>query len=399
MSGQGSEARTTGLRVDDTALDQVLDLLGPRHTKGSPAGQQWAVLPHRAKPRYLVPVRPRRVTAATRLRTSRYRLGQRAESLVGALVRSGAARVYPVQAKVGVGDEHSSLVEMLRARFDRADLQVAVALGRPRVNRKPVLQLIDGDGTTLAFGKLGVDAHTDELVARESHFLTEHGGARPPLLLPRPLLIEEWRGHQLLVINDLGAGIDGTGMLDLTAATVSAIAALGPTEHAPPLDSTWWTQTEERINALPDTTGPLLERCRDHLHRVLDKVGDQPWPFGTWHGDLARWNAVQRGSSFVVWDWERARGPVPVGLDAVHAHFQPPVLMQGRTGPEAASLALAGAGAILSDLGYHDAGEAVVAAYLLELRLRLAEDETMGALGDVRWYADEVTDAALEWKP
>jgi hypothetical protein len=262
-----------------------------------------------------------------------------------------------------------------------------------------VLQLIDGDGTTLGFGKLGVDDHTDELVQHESRFLTEHGGDRPPLRLPRPLLVDEWRGHRLLVVNDLGAGIDGTGVLDLDAATVKAISALGATQEVAPADSKWWTHIEERISELPATIAPLLGRCRDRAHDALARLDGRPWPFGTWHGDLARWNAVRRGSTFLVWDWERAAGPVPVGFDAVHAHFQPPVLMQGKTGPEAATLAREGAGAILSDLGYAEDRGALVLAYLLELRLRLAEDEAMGSLGDVRWYADAVTEAALEWEP
>lgn len=390
---------TTGLRTDDTALERVLALLGPARRAGEPVGQRWAVLPSRKAPRYLVPIGPRRVSAATRLRTSRNRFGQRAESLIGALIRSGAARLWPVRASVGVGDADTSLVERLRTRFDRPELQVAVALGRPRANRKPVLQLIDGNGATIGFGKVGVDRHTDELVRRESRFLAEHGGPIPPLVLPRPLLAEPWRDHQLLVVGDLGAGIDGTGVLDLTAATVSAIAELGPTEQAPVLESDWWTRIEERIGSLPPATGPLLGRCRDRVRDLLGGLGERKWPFGTWHGDLARWNAVERAGSFVVWDWERATGPVPVGFDAVHAHFQPPVLMDGRSGPESASLALTGARPILTDLGYGEDGHAVVAAYLLELRLRLAEDEAMGSLGDIRWYADAVTDAALTWEP
>ena len=390
---------TTGLRVDDTALEQVLALLGPRHERGAPVGQRWAVLPSAASPRYLIPVGRRSVSAATRLRTSRHRLGRPAGAIIGSLVKSGAIRAYPFRAAVGVGDEDTSLVERLRARFDRPQLHVAIALGRPRANRKPVLQLIDGDGTTVGFAKLGVDAHTDALVEREGRFLTEHGGSNPPLFLPQALLTETWQGHQLLVVGDLGAGIDGTGALDLTAATVSAIANLGHTEMATPLGSHWWASTEARISDLPPSLEPLLGRCRDRARDVLARVGDHVWPFGTWHGDLARWNAVQRGDSFVVWDWERATGPVPVGFDAVHAHFQPPILMEGRSGPAAASIALAGVEPILADLGYDGDGPALVTAYLIELRLRLAEDESMGTLGDVRWYADAVTEAALTWEP
>src|SRR5690242_7198973 len=102
----------TGLRVDDHALEQVLALLGPEQRKGASKGQRWAVLPHGRSPRYLVPVGPRAVSGATRIRTSRNRFGQRAESVITALVRSGAARLYPVKAGVGPGDETTSLVHM-----------------------------------------------------------------------------------------------------------------------------------------------------------------------------------------------------------------------------------------------------------------------------------------------
>jgi hypothetical protein len=309
-------------------------------------------------------------------------------------VRSGGVRLHPFQATVGA---EGSIVELLRTRLDRPRLEVAVALGRPRVNRKPVLQLIDADGTTVGFGKVGIDEHTDELVRHEGQFLAASGGTRPGLVLPEALLAETWRDHELLVVSDLGAGLDGTGVLDVTAEAISAIAALGPTGAAPVLESEWWRRVEQRIADLPESTGPLLWRCRDQAREVLAAGDTSHWPFGQWHGDLARWNAVERDGSLVVWDWERSTGPVPVGLDAVHAHFQPPLLNDGRTGPEAASLALAGAGPVLTQLGHAGRAHAVVTAYLLELRLRLAEDETKGSLGDGQWFADAVTEAATEW--
>jgi hypothetical protein len=391
------EGPFTGLRADDTAIAQVLALLGPPARRGRRAAHRWAVLPTRSAPRYLIPVASRRVAAAIRLRTSRSRAGRVMGIVVAGVVHSGGARLYPFQARVGRG-ANGSLVELLRARFGRPGLEVAVVLGRPRVNRKPVLQIIDTDGSTVGFGKLGVDEHTDELVRREGRFLAAHGGANPPLLLPYALLTETWRDHELLVVSDLGAGIDGTGVLDLTAPMVEAIASLGPTERAPVLASPWWERIEKRVAELPSTTGALLRRCRDHAHDVLAPLNAE-WPFGAWHGDLARWNAVQRDGSLVVWDWERSSGPVPVGFDAVHAHFHPPLLDDGRSGPESAALALSGTAPILADLGYGDDAPAVVTAYLLELRLRLAEDEITGALGDVQWYADAVADAALSWSP
>ena len=100
----------------------------------------------------------------------------------------------------------------------------------------------------------------------------------------------------------------------------------------------------------------------------------------------------------MVWDWERSTGPVPVGLDAVHAHFQPPLLNDGRTGPESASLALAGAGPVLTQLG-HD-GSCACGRDRLPPRAAAApgRGRDQGILGDGQWFADAVAEAATEWK-
>ena len=228
-------------------------------------------------------------------------------------------------------------------RLDRPGLQVAVALGRPRVNRKPVLQLIDADGTTVGFGKVGIDEHTDELVRRgRAGSSPRSGGAHPPLLLPDALLDRDLarppaarpqrprrraRRHRCARRDRRRDLRDRRARSDRARHRRSRASGGGASSSASP--------------SCPSPTGPLLRRCRDHAHEVLDAGDDHPWPFGQWHGDLARWNAVERDGSLVVWDWERSAGPVPVGLDAVHAHFQPPLLKRRPHRPE---VRVAGAG-------------------------------------------------------
>ena len=117
-------------------------------------------------------------------------------------------------------------------------------------------------------------------------------GVNPPLLLPQPSSPRPgWaispRGRRPR------SGNDGTGALDLTASTVSAIANLGHTEMATPLGSHWWASTEARISDLPPSL-ELLGRCRDRPRRP--GPGGRPRLAVRPGTGLARWSAVQRGT-------------------------------------------------------------------------------------------------------
>ena len=169
------------------------------------------------------------------------------------------------------------------------------------------------------------------------------------------------------------------------------------------LDSEWWRRIEQRIADLPESARAAARALPGPRPRgARRRSATRPWPFGTWHGDLARWNAVeQRRRSFVVWDWERATGPgagrLRRGPRALPAAAPDATAAPARSPRRSRSPAPARSS---PSSGYDgDVRTRVVTAYLLELRLRLAEDETMGSLGDGQWFADAVTEAALEWKP
>lgn len=396
----------TGLRSDGAALARVVELLAPDgaapmprakgawHRRGSPEGHRsWTVVPTRGRPRYLIPIGRRRVSGAIRFRVSRRRLGRVASGALSLLLRFGVASLLPGRVSVPDGSaDEPSLVRWLATELDQPGLVAAIALGSPRANRKPVLQLIAGDGSTIGFGKLAVDTHTASLVRSEATFLASvPAQPSPPLQLPILVLHDTWKGLELLVVQDLGIGLEGGNDLRLTADAVRAIASLGPRHQGPVVDGVWWSDVERRIRSLGGADRALLDRS---LTLARSALADLVWEFGQWHGDLAPWNATWRDGALVAWDWERAGGPVPLGFDALHNRFQVALLRQRRPGPDAVRATLSEDAALLADLGYDAAGaSALMVGYLLELRTRLAEDASYGDLGQVQWYADELTAA------
>jgi hypothetical protein len=361
---------TAALRSDATALAAVADLLGS--SSDADAGRRtYAVLPRASRPRYLVPVdgrhargahiRPGAGTAqaATRL------------ALRGAL-RLGAGRALPGRLVVSDGDRAApSLRRHLADLLGRDDVDLAVALGAPRPNRKPVVQVIGADGATVAWVKLGVDDHTDALVAHETGALQAVGAADGPLLTPPVLAASSWRGHPLLALGHVAMD-ESADDLVLTAPAVAAIA--GSTVDEDVLAGAWWAG----LAAAPDPDGAVAAV----LAALAPRVEGRRWPFGRWHGDLAPWNATWSGDRLVAWDWERSTAPVPVGLDLFHNRVQVAALRHGT--PVAAALrdAARAEADTLGALG-HDPADAplLAAAYAATLRARYAADARHGPLG------------------
>lgn len=390
----------TGLRSDDTALERLLELFGPAgaaDASGTTGGPQdeWIVLPSRSKPRYLLPFKPNKVAAAVRFRASAKPVTRAATKGLNLLLGTGlggALRPNRVGVPSGTAAD-PSLLTWLRERLDEPTLGAAVAIGAPRANRKPVLQLIDGTGRTLGYGKVAIDAHTRGLVVHEAGFLATARNDHPRLILPELLLHDQWKGHDLLVVKDLGDGLEDSSDLVLTPEVVEAIASLGERSEARVLDSPWWHGNGERVGKLTGPDRRVLERCHQKVGLAL---AGHEWSFGAWHGDLAPWNACWRDGVLNVWDWERAGGPVPVGFDAVHSQFQVALLRRQRPPVEAAAAPAEDGTRVLAGLGYDRKGaDALVAAYLLELRTRLAEDARRGSLGRVAWVADAVEAAIM----
>lgn len=360
----------TALRSDEHASAAVAALLAPAGRAGAEGpSRRYTVLPGRERPRYVVPV------AGPQARAVHLRPGVGAGAAAARLalrvaLATGAGRLVGDRLDVPDGSvEAPSLRRHLATLLHRPDLDLAVALGAPRPNRKPVLQAIDRDGTTVAWVKLGVDDHTDALVAHETDALAEVAGRAPTLRTPPVLAAGTWQGHRFVALGHLPLR-EGTGPLALTPAVVRAIA--GPTASHPVTTSPWW----QTLEATPDPDGAVAR----HLAALRPAVEDRHWSFGRWHGDLAPWNATWEGDTLVVWDWERSAPSVPLGLDLVHNRFQVAVLGEGRPVAEALPAAAEAERATLEALGWApDEVPLVARSYAATLRARHAADAHHGA--------------------
>ncbi len=364
------------LRSDATALDAVVALMGPEGGPGGPH-RRYVVLPSARHPRYVVPATGR-ATFGLRLRPGTTRADAAQRWAARGVLRLGGGRLLHGAVEVPDGTRAAPGLRRHLARLlgvNQAEMEVAVALGAPRPNRKPVVQVLAPSGATRAWAKLGVDALTDALVAHETKALALRPEA--PVVAPSVVASSSWHGHPLLVLNHMEME-ETEGPLVLTAETLAAIA--GPPTYEPVSTSAWWATLCQEARADANPRGAVELRVAD-LGRRLDS---RRWPFGRWHGDLAPWNAAWRGDQLQVWDWERSDGPVPCGLDAVHNVIQVALLRHRQSLDSAVTAARRDAAPLLVALGHAaDDVDLVVDAYLSVLRVRLAGDARLGRLGTV----------------
>lgn len=362
----------TALRTDATALDAVAALMGAG--PDAPGGSRtYAVLPKRAQPRYLVPVDGRHARGA------HIRPGAGAAQAVTRValrtaLRVGAGRLVPGRLVVADGTAATpGLRRHLAELLGRDDLDLAIALGAPRPNRKPVVQAIAADGRTVAWIKVGIDDHTDALVAHEIEALREVAGRDRSLVTPPVLASGTWQGHPLLALGHIDMD-ESAAELPLTPAAIRAIA--GPTHDEDVVGSAWW----RAVAAAPDPDGAVAAL----LEPLAADAAGRRWPFGRWHGDLAPWNATWQGERLLAWDWERSSTPVPLGLDLFHNRFYVAVVRDGVAPADALRAAAAAEAPTLAALG-HDADDALLLAraYAATLRARYTADAEHGPLGRV----------------
>ncbi|HEX7135020.1 MAG TPA: hypothetical protein VF228_20765 [Iamia sp.] len=363
------------LRSDATALAAVAALLGPAPTEGGTAAgsraRAYAVLPRRSRPRYLVPVDGRHARGA-HIRPGAG-AGQAATRLaLRAALRSGIGRLLPDRLMVDDGAAGTpGLRRHLAELLGRDDIDVAIALGAPRPNRKPVVQAIGADGATVAWIKIGVDVHTDELVAHEIEAIQAVAGRDPSVVTPPLLASGTWQGHPLLALGHIEMQ-ESADVLDLPPAAIRAIAGATHTEDV--VGSPWWRALE----TAPDGDGAVATL----LEALAPDVAGRRWAFGRWHGDLAPWNATWQDDRLLAWDWERSHTPVPLGLDLFHNRVQVAVVRDGVPVPDALRAAAAAETDTLVALGYApDDAPLLARAYAVTLRSRYASDALHGPLG------------------
>jgi hypothetical protein len=311
-------------------LEEVLGVLYP--TAAATAGRagprpdrvaDYVVVPDARRPRLLVPLTSRRVAAAAvrRYAEPQSRLARLKREAVVAALRTGTSAVL-LRHRLRITGRTAETIDGYLREVLGMDLSLSIHIGPARANRKPVLQLLTADGSTVGFCKLGTGDLTRRLVRAEAAALAalSRQGLRH-LSVPRVLHVGRWNGHEVLVQSALPVWLPRAPLTPhRLMAAMREVATSGSLHRGPLDDSTYWTDLRGRLLAVADQAdGAALAAA---ARTLVDRRGSTVLRYGAWHGDWAPWNMAALADTLLVWDWERFTGDVPIGFDAVHHELQ-----------------------------------------------------------------------------
>jgi len=379
------------------------------------------VVPSASKPRLLVPAdgaaSRAAFTSGGAIRGWRARVARASSGtlLRGPLWRAAFRdRLVVVDAGGGAHTLGDALAEMLGE-----PVLLAVNVRPPSPTRKPVVQVLDARGRTLAYAKVAWHGFSDRNVRAETTFLRSIAGADLGLAAPTPIGEFTWGGYPVLVTAPMPASLRrypasrGVPDVDLTR----GIASLFGTTTTPWRASRARTELRARADELaadhPPDGGlvteqpaprpvprpvrrpepqPVLRMVGREVLRLLeqmDRSADVSVESGAWHGDWSPWNLGLQGDHLWAWDWEFARRDVLVGMDLVHFPFQLAFIARRQGFTASLAAARAGAAPSLAALGVDPPGrDLVYAAHASEVALRYLASARAGVAAPPR-FADE----------
>ncbi|MDJ0356122.1 hypothetical protein [Paenarthrobacter sp. PH39-S1] len=354
---QGTERIITG--AGGTPLDSLVEQLWSTPVRTGQArvvvdaapNSHWAdaetywVLPSPAKARLLIPRRNPRVTAAAlrsyrALRPPKVRWARNALGLVARAGLPPALHTLSVQRPVVAGSPRAEAclpLEEITSCLQLGPLSAAIGI-RLGDNRKPTLQLFDGDGRPAGYAKLAWNETSREYIQTEEVALTALATASGPTRVPRLLGTGKWDGFPYLITEPLPENVRAVRG-NVGRPTPAEMFALTPVERIGTVSSTGhFRALSQRLRALPDGAEQALRAAATQTERMV-LARDATLPITRrWHGDLVPWNAAREpGGQLWCWDWESAEPDAIAGLDALHWAIS--VRREAGTGTVAGNLA------------------------------------------------------------
>jgi hypothetical protein len=358
--------------------------------------ESYLIVPNAREPRLIVPARGRPAAAAVAgFNPDR---SPRAAALSGLLrlaLRTPVAGLMLKDRLTVTGGTDSLRAHLAQVLGE--PLTLALLIGPPRANAKPIAQLLSPRGEVLGYAKVGTTELARRLVQAETAALRQLATAQTrAVTIPRIRHAGRWHDIEILVLSPLTApGRAGAHQGALIAKAATEVAAIAGTHHAPLAGSPYWARLQARLHAL----GPRGAGFAGLAAQVGARAGQAEPRFGSWHGDWTRSNVTVRGETVLAWDWERFETGVPAGFDALHYYLHHQINVERRDPAAAVTDCFARAGALLAaDVPAPRDAALVCALYLLELATRYLEDrqDLAGArLGqpDV-WMLPALTNAA-----
>jgi len=284
---------------------------------------------------FLLPLESSRASArALELYPARTRKARAFKKMMAVVLKSGAGgRVLPqVQCRLRCGDDDAdsvSLLEHLKAIFNQTDMSFGIGLGTLGPQRKPVIQMIDGEGQALAYAKVGWNEQTRRLVENEKNaleFLTGRGlqyGATARLLY-----FGYWNQRAILITEPLPLNPAVEKLTDFDDCLVEFLVELGGLQkiYEPFHQTRFFTSLRGRVQAIkPAISSRDLHTLEEAIRLLRARLGSREIPWIWSLGDLAPWNigydAEKRKISVI--DLEYAHDTALPGWDLFHFLTQP----------------------------------------------------------------------------
>lgn len=261
--------------------------------------------------------------------------------------------------------EQGSLVHHVSSELGFASARGTIRLGPPRANQKPVIQVYDSRGRTLAFVKVAWNELTRRLLESEQAAL-ESLSAVEMLEVTIPSVLSH------------GALGDATWL----ATAPLTVKRVRPTAQQADAAARQIETSSARWEGVTHSS-PLVQRLRPEsdglavgavaFERMLERWGDHDMRTGASHGDFVPWNLLSGPASTAIWDWERFSPSRPLGFDRVHYRVQVGLHRHHRPLSEAVASVGRELDSILPDLPRR-LREPHFQWYLLEMLMRYESD-------------------------
>ena len=322
------------------------------------------------------------------------RLGQHAIRL--AMASGAGVHLFGGRLLLQAPQGSPTISSYLRSELG-CDIRLSINVGRPRANRKPVLQLLTPGGESIGFAKVGIDPLTCRLVRAEHHALMELADARPKtFIVPSVVHFGNWNDLPVLVLDPLPVWLRRRPLSRsrLTAAMCEIASIAGVTRER--LDAAaYWRRLEAQVHEVQGRPGGA--QLASSLRALVGRSGTAVLSYGSWHGDWTPWNMAITHTGLLVWDWERLDHGVPVGFDALHHWLSTEVNTRGRRPADVARELIGHAAGLLRPFSVDAANARLTALlYLAELSARYLRDRQseagarFGAPGE--WLIPAITE-------
>lgn len=354
-----AEPEEIGRRVQDLLVDELIRMNGgdlgaklrdeeavrtlTAIVRGKPF-PTFAIVPSKRRLRFLIPLAPRRVAAASlKIYNPQKPLARLAKHLLSLGLRAGLAQhllstrpAFSTPDPLPSDDPTGrSLQDHLGDVLGEKKLAVAVSFGTPGPHRKPVLQLMNPRGRILGYAKVGWNESTIGLVRREEGVLARLRGVHfSTATVPKVLHAGWWDGRYILV-QDAPAGPARPSGHELSLRHLEFLRELRTLnlKQSQPVCS-------EPANGLVQRVATLRARglhyyphlLEQALARCVKRLVDVPTGSGFKHGDFTPWNILDENGKLFVFDWEYAEENALPGWDLFHFIVQTSVLIKGLDG-------------------------------------------------------------------